>query len=61
MLDESCGYYCQFLVNVERKETHNFEGNVVGIDLGLNLHSSRQNVVQKEGKTWVSIETDSMG
>nr|WP_293107807.1 transposase [Okeania sp. SIO2F4] len=30
------GYYCQFLVNVERKEAHNFEGNVVGIDLGLN-------------------------
>uniref|UniRef100_UPI0034128710 RNA-guided endonuclease InsQ/TnpB family protein n=1 Tax=Okeania sp. SIO2F4 TaxID=2607790 RepID=UPI0034128710 len=32
----SNGYYCQFLVNVERKEAHNFEGNVVGIDLGLN-------------------------
>ncbi|GGA45652.1 RNA-guided endonuclease TnpB family protein [Okeania sp. KiyG1] len=30
------GYYCQFLVNVERKEAHNFEGNIVGIDLGLN-------------------------
>ncbi|NEQ72240.1 MAG: IS200/IS605 family element transposase accessory protein TnpB [Okeania sp. SIO2C9] len=30
------GYYCQFLVNVERKEGHKFEGNVVGIDLGLN-------------------------
>ena len=28
------GYYCQFLVNAERKETHNFEGNVEGIDLG---------------------------
>ncbi len=28
------GYYCQFLVNVEREENHNFEGNVVGIDLG---------------------------
>ncbi|MGB3510479.1 MAG: transposase [Microcoleaceae cyanobacterium] len=30
------GYYCQFLINVERKEAHTFEGNVVGIDLGLN-------------------------
>ena len=28
------GYYAQFLVNVERKESHNFQGNVVGIDLG---------------------------
>ncbi len=36
MLDVSRGYYCQFLVNAQRKETHNFEGNVVGIDLGLN-------------------------
>lgn len=37
------GYYCQFLVNVERKETHNFEGNVVGIDLGLNAFYTDSN------------------
>ncbi|NEP05072.1 MAG: IS200/IS605 family element transposase accessory protein TnpB [Okeania sp. SIO2G4] len=42
------GYYCQFLVNVERKETHNFQGNVVGIDLGLNTFytDSNGNVVE---------------
>ncbi|WP_366558074.1 transposase [Okeania sp. SIO3B5] len=37
------GYYCQFLVNVERKETHNFEGNTVGIDLGLNAFYTDSN------------------
>ncbi len=37
------GYYCQFLVNVERKETHNFEGNIVGIDLGLNAFYNDSN------------------
>ena len=37
------GYYCQFLVNVERKETHNFEANVVGIDLGLNAFYTDSN------------------
>ena len=44
----SNGYYCQFLVNVERKEAHNFEGNVVGIDLGLNAFytDSDGNVVE---------------
>ncbi len=36
-------YYCQFLVNVERKETHNFQGNVVGIDLGLNAFYTDSN------------------
>ena len=29
------GYYCQFLIQWERKEEHEFNGNVVGIDLGL--------------------------
>ena len=29
------GYYCQFLIKWERKEKHEFNGNVVGIDLGL--------------------------
>ena len=43
MLGESHGYYCQFLVNVERKETHNFQGNVVGIDLGLNAFYTDNN------------------
>ncbi|NEP89325.1 MAG: IS200/IS605 family element transposase accessory protein TnpB [Okeania sp. SIO2C2] len=37
------GYYCQFLVNIERKETHNFGGNVVGIDLGLNAFYTDSN------------------
>ncbi|NEO56359.1 MAG: IS200/IS605 family element transposase accessory protein TnpB [Okeania sp. SIO3B5] len=37
------GYYCQFLVNVERKEAHNFQGNVVGIDLGLNAFYTDSN------------------
>ncbi|NES76932.1 MULTISPECIES: transposase [unclassified Okeania] len=36
-------YYCQFLVNVEREETHNFKGNVVGIDLGLNAFYTDSN------------------
>ncbi|MCL2928598.1 MAG: hypothetical protein O4861_11455 [Trichodesmium sp. St16_bin4-tuft] len=30
------GYSAQFLVNLERKETHNFEENLVGINLSLN-------------------------
>ncbi|MGK7926906.1 MAG: RNA-guided endonuclease InsQ/TnpB family protein [Spirulina sp.] len=29
------GYYCQFLIKWERKEDHEFQGNIVGIDLGL--------------------------
>jgi putative transposase len=29
------GYYCQFCVDVERKERHQHSGNQVGIDLGL--------------------------
>jgi putative transposase len=29
------GYYCQFLIKWERKEEHNYQGEVVGIDLGL--------------------------
>jgi len=29
------GYYCQFLVDVQRREEHQFTGSVVGIDLGL--------------------------
>jgi len=29
------GYYCQFLINYERQEKHEFTGSVVGIDLGL--------------------------
>ncbi len=37
------GYYCQFLVNAQRKEAHNFEGNVVGIDLGLNTFYTDSN------------------
>ncbi len=43
MLNESRGYYCQFLVNAERKEAHNFEANVVGIDLGLNAFYTDSN------------------
>lgn len=30
------GYYCQFVVDVERVEKHKFTGSAVGIDLGLN-------------------------
>ena len=37
------GYSAQFLVNVERKESHNFQGNVVGIDLGLNAFYTDSN------------------
>ena len=29
------GYYCQFCVDIERKEQHQHSGNQVGIDLGL--------------------------
>jgi putative transposase len=29
------GYYCQFLINYDREESHEFTGSVVGIDLGL--------------------------
>jgi putative transposase len=29
------GYYCQFLIKWKREEKHNYQGNVVGIDLGL--------------------------
>ena len=29
------GYYCQFLINWDRKEPHEYTGAVVGIDLGL--------------------------
>jgi putative transposase len=29
------GYYCQFLIKWDRQEQHNYQGNVVGIDLGL--------------------------
>ncbi len=29
------GYYCQFLIKCDREETHDYHGNVVGIDLGL--------------------------
>jgi putative transposase len=29
------GYYCQFLIDYERSEKHDFTGSVVGIDLGL--------------------------
>lgn len=29
------GYYCQFLIDYEREDLHEFTGNVVGIDLGL--------------------------
>ena len=29
------GYYCQFLINWERKEQHEFSGQIVGIDVGL--------------------------
>ena len=39
----SDGYYCQLLVNIEREETHNFQGNSVGIDLGLNAFYTDSN------------------
>ena len=29
------GYYCQFLIKWDRQEQHDYQGNVVGIDLGL--------------------------
>ncbi|CCQ68144.1 Transposase, IS605 OrfB [Crocosphaera watsonii WH 0402] len=29
------GYYCQFLIDVERQENHEPTGQVTGIDLGL--------------------------
>lgn len=29
------GYYCQFVIDHEREEKHDFTGSVVGIDLGL--------------------------
>jgi putative transposase len=31
----AAGYYCQFLIDYEREESHDFTGSVVGIDLGL--------------------------
>jgi putative transposase len=30
------GYYCQFCIDVERKEVHEFQNRMVGIDVGLN-------------------------
>ncbi len=29
------GYYCQFCINVERKEEHQFNGKQLGVDVGL--------------------------
>lgn len=29
------GYYCQFLIKHDREEKHDYQGNVIGIDLGL--------------------------
>ncbi len=29
------GYYCQFCLDADRKESGNYNGNVIGIDLGL--------------------------
>ncbi len=30
------GYYAQFCIDVERKETHEYQNRIVGIDVGLN-------------------------
>ncbi|MGJ5672844.1 MAG: RNA-guided endonuclease InsQ/TnpB family protein [Nostochopsis sp.] len=40
------GYYCQFCVDVERKEQHQHDGNQVGIDVGLEFFYT-----DSEGKT----------
>ncbi|MCP6759348.1 MAG: transposase [Fischerella sp. CENA71] len=40
------GYYCQFCVDVERKEQHQHSGNQVGIDVGLEFFYT-----DSEGKT----------
>ena len=29
------GYYCQFCLDADRKESRNYTSNVIGIDLGL--------------------------
>lgn len=41
------GYYCQLLIKYDREEEHNYEGNVVGIDLGIKefYTDSNNNVV----------------
>ncbi|PSF36177.1 transposase [Aphanothece hegewaldii CCALA 016] len=42
------GYYCQFLIDYEREEKHEFTGNITGIDLGLKefLTESNGNTVE---------------
>jgi putative transposase len=40
------GYYCQFCVDVERKEQHQHEGKQIGIDVGLEFFYT-----DSEGKT----------
>ncbi|MDM9383047.1 transposase [Chlorogloeopsis sp. ULAP01] len=37
------GYYCQFCVDVERKEQHQHNGNQVGIDVGLEFFYTDSN------------------
>ncbi|WP_013322024.1 RNA-guided endonuclease InsQ/TnpB family protein [Gloeothece verrucosa] len=35
VVKQADGYYCQFLIDYDREEKHEFTGSVVGIDLGL--------------------------
>ncbi|MCC5666776.1 transposase [Nostoc sp. CHAB 5784] len=37
------GYYCQFCVDIERKEDHQYDGNQVGIDVGLEFFYTDSN------------------
>ena len=45
------GYYCQFLIDVERQENHKPTGQVTGIDLGLKEFNtdSQGNTVDNPG------------
>ena len=47
IIKRSDGYYCQFLIKYDREEEHNYQGNVIGIDLGLKefYTDSNNNVV----------------
>lgn len=37
------GYYCQFCVDIERKEQHQYNGNQTGIDVGLEFFYTDSN------------------
>ncbi|MGD1809010.1 RNA-guided endonuclease InsQ/TnpB family protein [Dapis sp. BLCC M126] len=37
------GYYCQFCIDANRKESGNYTGNVIGVDLGIKYFYKDQN------------------